>query len=212
MPQQSSSVGVNYNRVTAPWSKFGTRNTQIYTIRVYGVSDADSLWTVEQQAAIVYDDFVLACAQSGITIETIDTYNYQARFPTNTIYSGILNGVGDVAELYACGHFDRAHNDADDNDLTLTVFVSADTFIDGSNYDFEFWHSQGMIDAIFNRIQHFNWNDIDVTRVDLLGTSWVNSYDPKSGQSSGTNAFRGPVEAVRRSKSEIKTALAQKRR
>jgi len=212
MPQVSNSVTTNYNRVTTPYSRFGTRRLQAYRITVYGVSDADALYTDARYEAGSYDEWVAASALVGITVETADTSHYQLRWPSNSIHSAILKGVGDVAEIYYNGFFDEDRYDPDDNRIRIIVLVAEDTFLDGENPDVSY-QSRNMNDAVYNQIQNFNWGDIDVYRVDLFGSSWYYSYDPRIDDSSGPNALAriksepGSLNSTRESKSEIAARL-----
>jgi hypothetical protein len=211
MPQLNSQVTTNYNRVTAPYSRFGTRRLQAYQISVYGVSDADALYSDARWFSETYAEYVAASALLGITVETVDTHSQQVRWPSNSIHSAILKGAGDVAEIYYNGFFDEDHYDPDDNRIRITVLVAEDTFIDGEYADI--FRSRRMIDAVFNQIQNFDWGDIDVYRVDLYGSSWYYSYDPSADDTSGPNALArlksepGSLQSNRESKAAVKARL-----
>ena len=213
MPQLNPEITVNYNRVTAPFSRFGTRRLQPYQITVYGVSDAHALYTTARSNAASYEEWVAASAEVGITVETVDTHSYQIRWPSNGIHSAILKGAGDVAEIYYTSFFDEDNYDPDDNRIRVTVFVAEDTFVDGERNDYEFWRNMSMNGAIFNQISGFDWGSISVYRVDLFGSSWYDAYDPTEGSVSGPYALKREVGSTRpfqETKSEIAARLRRR--
>ena len=215
MPKVNSNVTVNYNRATAPFSRFGTRRLQPYQITVYGVSDAHAFYTEARATAASYAEWVAASALVGIDIETVDTHSHQIRWPSTSIHSAILRGASDVAEVYYTSFFDEDNYDPDDNRIRVTVFVAEDTFIDGSNPDFELANnnSRAMIDAVFNQIQNFSWGDIDVYRMDLFGSSWYSAYDPSIDDTSGPFALKsepGSTNSTRQSRAEIAARLQRR--
>ena len=218
MPQVNSNVTVNYNRATAPFSRFGTRRLQAYEITVYAVSDADAYYTEARATAGSYAEWVAASALSGITVETVDTHSHQIRWPSDSIHSAILRGASDVAEVYYNGFFDEDNYDPNDNRIRVIVLVAEDTFIDAENPDFELGNnsSRAMIDAVYNQIADFNWDSIDVYRVDLFGSSWNDAYDPSDDSNSGPNALArlksapGSTRSNRASRADIAARLQRR--
>lgn len=217
MPQQLPNVTRNYNRAVTPFSRFGTRRLQYYRIRIYGVSDADSLWNEDIFTAPTYADYVAALAVVGITVDTADSHYEQYTWPNGSIYSAILNGVSDVAEIYYTGYLFPDRNDPDDNDIIVTVLVAEDTFMDGEMPGFRGGYpgagpndySTNMISAVYNRIESFDWVDIDVTRVELVGDGFYASYDPSTGGSAdgGYAMKRTEPASTRISKAQVKASL-----
>ena len=177
MPQVNSSVTHNYNRVLTPFSRFGTRRLEIYGITIFGVNDQDAIYT--NQTFPSWEEAIVGAEALGVTISIEDTYHASAQYPSNSLYSGIIAGVGEVAEIYYNGYFNVLHNGTDDNDVSLIVMVAGETFIDGENPDFDGLRNRSMMCSIFRRIEQFNFNDMAVDRLELFGGRFDPAFDPR---------------------------------
>ena len=200
-----------YNRVITPFSRLGSRQLHVYRITVTQVGDEDSLYdSAQDNPDNSFQEYTDIVAKKGISVETVDTYNYQIRWPNNSIYSSILNGVSDIVEIYYSGLFVRKHHDTDNNELHITTFVAADTFLDVEKNSFSNgsmrWNSS-LIDGIYNRIQDFNWNAIDVCGVDIVGHQFGENYNPNDDEWSNShymNKSTNTTKSLRMTRDDIK--------
>jgi hypothetical protein len=209
MPQVNSSVTHNYNRVLTPFSRFGTRRVEAYRIVVSDITDASAIYVdygslPNFPTYLEYADYVEA--NYGITLIVGDTYHEDIQFPSNSIYSGIIAGVGEVAEIYYVGQFTQDHFGTDNNTISITVMVASETFVDAENPDFN-EHSRNMLCAIYKRIEQFDFIDLAVDRVELYGDGFVNAFDART-QSQVGGGYAMPHTKSRELSEPVKVSKA----
>ena len=149
----------NYRRTRVGNSQFGTRQLQMYEIHIYGLSDA------------VADNDNVYNGSREIVLDGTDDMDQPpiVELKSGSIVEAILRGVQEMAEIYPVGHPDYYNYEPDDNELVITVAVSADTV--ESNWE-QYLHYND------NGTQNFNPNSLSF--YDVIGASvddWANTHE-----------------------------------
>ena len=173
----TGTLGTNYRRALANFSRFGTRKLAYYAIRIYGVTDAvmDNLDATED----LYD--------SEYPREYLET--------SGNILEAMQRGVQLMAEPYAYGDWDYNSLDPDYNLLMITAIVAGDTVLDeqGQN-DFEGQVNQNSytlksaIEAALGN--DFSYDYVEVERMVLRGDTLDTTGDFALGRNAPANKAR----------------------
>ena len=107
----------NYRRTRVGNSQFGTRQLQMYEIHIYGLSD------------LVANNDNVYSGSRPIVLDGTDDVDQPpiVELASGNIVEAILRGVQQMAEIYLVGQPDYYNYDPDDNELVITIAVSADT-------------------------------------------------------------------------------------
>jgi hypothetical protein len=172
----------NYRRTRVGNSQFGTRQLQMYEIHIYGLSDA------------VADNDNVYEGSRDIVLDGTDDIDQPpiSELKSSSIVEAILRGVQEMAEIYLVGHPDYYHYDPDNNELVITVAVSADTvesnweqYINRDNNGSQNFNpnSLNFYSAIGNSVDDWAstheeyWEDLDVYPAYLIGDG-TDTYGP----------------------------------
>ena len=166
----------NYRRTRVGDAQFGTRQIQMYEVHIYGLSDA------------VADNNNVYSGSRPIVLDGTDEIDQPpiVELASGNIVEAIVRGVQEMAEIYIVGQPNYYNYDPDNNELTITIAVSADTV--DSELEQSFNHSVNgaqnwnprattLINCIANSVDNWAqtheeyWLDLDVYPVYLQGTS-----------------------------------------
>lgn len=163
-----NSLAQNYRRVRVGNSQFGTRQIQLYEIHIYGLSDA---------AVSALED------GRNIRLDGTDFIDQPAIYELDggSVLEAVIRGVQVMAEIYMVGFPEWFNNDPDDNELTITVGVGADTVesfweqVEGAQTANQ--NSNRLIDCIGDSVDQWcaedgsSFSDLDVYPAFLTGSA-----------------------------------------
>ena len=171
----------NYRRVRVGNSQLGTRQLQMYEIWIYSLSD------------VVADNGNVYNGSRSIILDNTEEMDQPpiAELASGNIVEAILRGVQVMAEIYMVGHVYYYNNDTNDNDLVITVLVSADTVESGQEQNLDNTgqtsynpNSLSFYDAIGSSVEAWaidhseDWDGLDVypTYLNGDGTDYYGLY------------------------------------
>jgi len=153
MPQVSPSTSLHWNRITQPYSRFGTRRLDFYAISVFGYNLDAEPW--DEASGEDHHNY------------TEDEYTH----PNWSILTPIIKGVGDVAELYYVSYWHVDEPDPDYFVSTIAVAVAAENLVDGMDSNFDPARNRSIKDAILNQMaENYSYDHLNVARLYLHGT------------------------------------------
>jgi hypothetical protein len=149
----TGTIGDNYKKAQLPFSRFGTRRLQFYTIEIGG-----------------YDAFATGTPDEDNNVYTWEEwFDWWYTLPGNGISTAVIQAVQTVAEIYATYEPDVELDEFDYPYTYFTVAVANSTFVAGDNINFSS-HSISLQDAVENSLRdNFSFDYVDAWPTQIYG-------------------------------------------
>ena len=186
LPQGETTLGTNYRKSFAPFTRFGTRQLRFYRVFVDGLNLNAPENGGDDTEANGYE------SQLGGP-DGWDGIDGQPNFSADSAFAACLQGIQTQAEIYGVWH---PEDDLDGHVYSwFMVAVAGDTHPDRERRDgyAQNPNAEWMEDAVYKALGDLNYVDVYVREYYI----WGNQFHQDTGNSIARDAAKAEIKAAR---------------